>query len=179
MMSNIIFIGGIHGVGKSSICQHICRELNIEYLSASNLLQWKNINEDPQNKLVKDISYTQNSLIWGLANVLRSQNYYLLDGHYCLLNSNNEIVKISPEVFKQIDPISLNLLLGNISEVKNRLEQRDNKVYDYDLLERFQKEELAHAKLISKTLGITLNICTQYDYSKLIILLRSFLPSKL
>ena len=50
MTSKIAFIGGIHGVGKSTVCKHICRDLKIEYLSASELLKWKDLNEDAQNK---------------------------------------------------------------------------------------------------------------------------------
>lgn len=179
MMNNVAFIGGIHGVGKSSICQQVCRELNMEYLSASELLQWKDINEDAKNKKVKDIPHTQNRLLLGLMNTVQNGKYYLLDGHYCLLNSSNEIEKIQLEVFKQINPFSLNLILGNISAVKKRLKKRDNKSYDYELLERLQNEELTYAKQLSKTLGITLNISTQDDYSELLISLRSILTSKM
>jgi len=35
MLDNITFIGGIHGVGKSTICRQICDEIKLEYLSAS------------------------------------------------------------------------------------------------------------------------------------------------
>lgn len=177
-MNNIAFIGGIHGVGKSSICQHICHELNMKYLSASELLQWNDINEDTKNKKVKDIPYTQNRLILGLKNTVQNGTHYLLDGHYCLLNSNNEIVNVPLEIFKQIDPFFLNIILGDISEIQKRLETRDNKHYDYDLLERLQSGELSYAKLLSKTLGITLNIGTQNDYSELLTLLRVFLTSQ-
>jgi adenylate kinase len=59
MFKNIFFIGGIHGVGKSTICQQVCREMNIEYLSASELLKWGEINDDVKNKNVEDITYTK------------------------------------------------------------------------------------------------------------------------
>ena len=171
MFNNIAFIGGIHGVGKSTVCQHICRELGLEYLSASELLKWEEINEDVKNKKVVDIPDTQNRLVIGLTNTSQSGKYYLLDGHYCLLNSNNEIENVPLETFKQINPFSLNIILGNVSEVKRRLELRDKKPYEYELLERLQTEELTYAKLLSKTLGITLNIGTQSDYTELLFLL--------
>lgn len=53
MFDNIVFIGGIYGVVKSTICQHICRELNMEYLSASELLKWEDINDDAKTKKSK------------------------------------------------------------------------------------------------------------------------------
>lgn len=178
MDSKIAFIGGIHGVGKSTICRHICSELNLEYLSASELLKWQDINEDANNKKVKDIPDTQNRLILGLTNRVQKDKSYLLDGHYCLLNSDNEVVNIPLDTFEKINPISLNLILGDISEIKKRLETRDNKPYDYSLLERLQSEELTYAKQLSKKLGITLNLGTQNDYSELLLLLRNTLKTK-
>jgi adenylate kinase len=176
--NRIAFIGGIHGVGKSTICRHVCSELNLEYLSASELLKWKDINEDAKNKKVKDIPDTQNRLILGLTNTLQKDKNYLLDGHYCLLNSDNEVVNVPLDTFKKINPFSLNIILGDISEIKKRLETRDNKPYDYNLLERLQSEELTYAKQMSKTLGITLNIGTQKDYSELLLLLSENLKAK-
>jgi adenylate kinase len=55
-MGNIAFIGGIHGVGKSTICQQICDKLNLVYLSASELIKWSDINEDVKNKKVEIFS---------------------------------------------------------------------------------------------------------------------------
>lgn len=178
MYHEIAFIGGIHGVGKSTICKHICSELNLVYLSASELLKWEDINEDANNKKVKDIPDTQNRLILGLTNTVQKDTNYLLDGHYCLLNNDNEVVNIPLDTFEKISPISLNLILGDISEIKKRLETRDKKPYDYTLLERLQNEELTYAKYLSKTLGISLNIGTQNDYSELLLLMRNTLKTK-
>lgn len=178
MFHEIAFIGGIHGVGKSTICRHICSEMSLEYLSASELLKWKDINEDSKNKKVKDIPDTQNRLILGLTNTVQKGKKYLLDGHYCLLNSSNEVVNVPMEIFEKINPFSLNLILSDIAEIKKRLETRDNKPYDYALLERLQSEELTYAKHLSKKLGITLNLGTQNDYSELLLLLRNTLKTK-
>jgi len=168
MLNNIAFIGGIHGVGKSTICRHICDVVNIKYLSASELIKWKDINEDVQNKNVKNIPATQDRLILGLTNTIQKGKHYILDGHYCLLNSKNEIVNIPIDTFKLINPISLNIVLGDIIEIKNRLEIRDNRPYDKELLTRMQESELDYARHVSKTLGVTLNIGTQKDFSELL-----------
>ena len=168
MLDNIAFIGGIHGVGKSTICRQICDELKLEYLSASELLKWKEINEDFKNKKVKSIPATQDRLSIGLTNTIQKDKYYLLDGHYCLLNSENDVINIPFETFKEINPISLNLIIGDITEIKNRLEKRDNRPYNYDLLERMQDSELSYAKHLSKTLGVTLSIGTQNDFSEIL-----------
>ena len=168
MLNNIAFIGGIHGVGKSTICRHICDEVKLEYLSASELIKWKDINEDVQNKKVKNIPATQDRLIVGLTNNIEKNKSYILDGHYCLLNSKNEIVNIPIDTFKLINPISLNIILGDIVEIKNRLEKRDNRPYNKELLSQMQESELNYARHLSKNLGVTLNLGTQNDFSELL-----------
>jgi len=40
MNKEIIFIGGIHGVGKGTLCKRIASDLNIIHLSASEVLKW-------------------------------------------------------------------------------------------------------------------------------------------
>ena len=174
MIDNIAFIGGIHGVGKSTICRQICDEVKLEYLSASELIKWKDINEDVQNKKVNNIPATQDRLIIGLTNSIQKNKFYILDGHYCLLNGENEIVNISLDTFKLINPFSLNIVLGDIIEIKNRLEKRDNRPYDQELLNRMQESELNYARYLSKTLGVTLNIGTQNDFSELLTSLSVF-----
>lgn len=172
MLNNIAFIGGIHGVGKSTICRKICDELKLEYLSASDLIKWNDMNEDIQNKKVWDISSTQDRLIIGLENRIQKNKSYLLDGHYCLLNRENKIVNIPLDTFKLINPFSLNILLGDIIEIKQRLEKRDDRQYDQDLLAQMQESELDYAKYLSKALGIVLNIGDQNDYSNLLSSIR-------
>lgn len=158
MLDNIVFIGGIHGVGKSTICQQICSELNMEYLSASELLKWEDINDDAKNKKVKDIPFTQNRLIAGLSNTIQKGHFYLLDGHYCLLNEKAEVEKISVDIFMQINPKALGLILGDIREIKTRLDLRDHKNYDFRLLEHLQNSELDYAKELSVALKVPLYI---------------------
>lgn len=167
MFDNIVFIGGIHGVGKSTICQQICRELNIEYLSASELLKWEDINDDTKNKKVKDIPFTQSRLIAGLSKTIQKGLFYLLDGHYCLLNEKAEVEKISIDIFIQINPKALGLILGDIKEIKTRLDLRDNKSYDLDCLKKMQNIELNYAKELSVTLKVPLFIEENKDVKKI------------
>ena len=113
-------------------------------MSASEALKWKDINEDSRNKKVRDIPFTQNRLIEGLINSVRKENFYLLDGHYCLLNGTTEIVRVPKYTFEQINPKALYLILGNVAEIKYRLEKRDNRPYDYQLLEDMQNCEISY-----------------------------------
>ena len=169
MYNKIAFIGGIHGVGKSTVCHQICDKIDIEYLSASELIKWAEINTEKLNKKVKCIHETQDRLVIGLNNKIVENKFYLLDGHYSLLDQNNEIVNVPIETFKRINPNSLNIITGKISEIKIRLQNRDKKPYDQDLLRRMQNNELAYAKSLSISLGINLNIGTVSDFSELFV----------
>ncbi|MEY3499388.1 MAG: hypothetical protein RL308_1057 [Bacteroidota bacterium] len=104
MKRNITFIGGIHGVGKSTICEKICKETSLQYLSASKLIKWGEMNEGLLSKQVEDVNITQQRLLIGLDNTVNEDKVYLLDGHYSLFNKKNEIVTVPLETFHQLNP---------------------------------------------------------------------------
>jgi adenylate kinase len=165
MFENIAFIGGIHGVGKSTVCKQICSELSYKYLVASEVLKWREINSDINNKKVSDIGNTQDRLIQGLTGIIDASSLYLLDGHFCLLDINNAIVNVPLNTFININPISLNIIIGEVVNIKERLEKRDKRHYDFALLNEMKKRELEYAKEISTQIGITLNIGTELEFS--------------
>ena len=178
MFNNIAFIGGIHGVGKSTICRALCNNLNINYLSASEVIKWTELNEDVKNKKVSDIPLTQNLLIDGLYRRIEKEKFYLLDGHYCLLNKENIITKIPYETFEMIRPNSLHLVVNdNISEIKSRIETRDKRSYDFNLLKDMQNVEISYAQELSIKLGIQLSVGRESDYSEINSLLNLVLNS--
>ena len=165
LFTNIAFIGGIHGVGKTTICNAICNATELVYLSASQVLKWNEINQDDTNKTVSDVTNTQGRLVRGLTGIVDKRNKYLLDGHYCLLDKESVIQKIPSEIFIKINPFSLNLIVEDVSLIKERLEKRDGKPYDFDLLERLQSNEVAHAMEVSNILNTQLNIGSSQDIS--------------
>lgn len=168
MFTNIAFIGGIHGVGKSTICNYICNETGLTYLSASELIKWKELNNNGANKKVENIVHTQDRLITGLEVTIDQNNKYLLDGHYSLLNRSGLVTKIPVETFRKINPYSLNLIIENVAEIKERLEKRDERIYEYDLLDEMQSIEISYAKELSDVLKVALNICNSKDVSTII-----------
>ena len=120
MLGNISFIGGIHGVGKSTICRNICQQTAFEYLSASDLIKWNEINTDVHNKKVINIPGTQDLLIDGLRRSTLVDKNYLLDGHYCLLDSYFKITPVPIETFQAMKLMSLHIVIGNVMEIKKQ-----------------------------------------------------------
>ncbi|MEP4091625.1 ATP-binding protein [Reichenbachiella sp.] len=154
MHHNIIFIGGIHGVGKGTICSKIADELDLKHLSASEVLKWSEVSSDASNKLVKDIPDTQNRLIIGLEKRINPEKKYLLDGHFCLFDSNGIPQKVSIKTFQKIAPIAISVVTTDIMKVANRLKIRDGKDYNQNLLNEMQGAEKSHAISVAKELNV-------------------------
>lgn len=156
MHQNIIFIGGIHGVGKGTICSKIQEEIDFKHLSSSEVLKWSEVSPDPANKFVKDISDTQQRLINGLYKVVDPFQKYILDGHFCLFDGTGKVNPIPVETFMKISPILLSVVNCDPQIVSDRLKAKDNKNYDKLIIEEMQKIELAHAQLIAEKLKVDL-----------------------
>lgn len=154
MYGNIIFIGGIHGVGKSTICKVVTDMLEIEYLSASQVLKWREIKTDYKDKKVEDIDYTQDKLIIGLNEIVVSDKFYLLDGHFCLFNNLGEINRVPLETFTSIKPILICTIIGNPNEIARKLSSRDHKQYDPNRLLLMQEEEKSYGDSVAKYLQV-------------------------
>lgn len=165
--NNIIFIGGIHGVGKGTICKEIALKTNLIHITASEILKWNEISST-SNKLVSNISSTQERLIHGLKNLIEKDKQYLLDGHFCLLNSLGEPCKIDEETFDNINPKIISIVIDDVKNIYKRLESRDNKKYDIIVLDKLQEMEIEYAKYLSKKYNIPYIEIKNSDYKSLL-----------
>ncbi len=171
MMSNVIFIGGIHGVGKGTICNKFCEQTDFVHITASEILKWNEISAS-DNKKVENIQSTQDRLIAGLDKTLKKNERYLLDGHFCLFNAEGEIEKVPMETFERIAPILIVIVIAKIDVIKERLEKRDNKSYDFDLLKSMQNSEMEYAQHVSSKLSVPFVEIKDGDYQPLIKIIR-------
>lgn len=165
--NNIIFIGGIHGVGKGTICKEIASKTSLIHITASEILKWNEISST-SNKLVNNISSTQERLIHGLKNLIEKDKQYLLDGHFCLLNSFGEPCKIEEETFDNINPKIISIVIDDVENISKRLETRDNKKYDIIVLNKLQEMEIEYAKYLSKKYNIQYIEIKNSDYKSLL-----------
>ena len=55
-MNNMIFVGGIHGVGKTSFCKKISKAYSLEFYSASALISEIKKEQFSKNKMVEHIN---------------------------------------------------------------------------------------------------------------------------
>ncbi|WP_170287008.1 ATP-binding protein [Paenibacillus faecis] len=164
-MDNIIFIGGIHGVGKTTLCNKLSHQLQLESHSASKIISNMKKQNLPSNKLIPNININQAFLIEGLNQLETEKHWMILDGHFCLLDGKKNISKISEAVFKVIKPAALIVITDSVKNIASRLKNRDDEEYDLKFLKQFQNEETAYARHIAKKFSIPIYIFNSSDES--------------
>lgn len=150
----VIFIGGIHGSGKGTLCEKISKNTQIPHFTASDLIKWEEVSPDLKNKKVIDIQYTQERLIMGLNSVRTQHQSFILDGHFCLFNSEGQIDKISINTFETIAPNYIVFVSANPEEIRERLIMRDGMEYSTDILNEMQDIEFEYSKEVAESLKI-------------------------
>lgn len=161
-IKDIIFVGGIHGVGKSTFCANLSKTIGYKTFSCSDLIRkYKEI--DSKNKFATDINTNQNLLEKAIQDYLTNDTSYILDGHFCLLDNLGNIVTIAMETFEDLKITKIILLNTPVEIVYNNLKNRDNITYSKELLDKLSKAELHHCKNISNTFNIPLEIINPYN----------------
>lgn len=153
MMKNILFIAGIHGVGKTTLAKKIADNFNKPHYSASSLIKRLKKDAFNKNKTVDNIERNQNILIDAI-NQFVPEDQIILDGHFGLLNANGIPEEIPIEVFKNMAPNCVVLMYGDVSEIVQRMETRDKVKYSNTILEELQAIEIRHAKFVIENLDI-------------------------
>lgn len=164
----VIFLGGVHGVGKSSLCQREFSPMGYTCATASSIIRAAGgtvVNE----KTVKNVSGNQDALIRSLPSVLKKYARFVLDGHFTLVNAECHIEPIPLEVFRRINPNILILLTGEPSEIALRLKSRDKRKWSELFVAEFQNAEIEHAKKIAKALNIPLHIVRNDENPSIIL----------
>jgi adenylate kinase len=168
MHTKIIFVGGIHGVGKGTLCALTAAKSGFIHLTASGLIKWHEVSADVNNKLVERVQDTQDRLINGLKSNVIAGNRYLLDGHFCLLNKLGRCEKVPVDTFQKISPSAIVLITASLKEIIKRLEKRDGTHYSIDQLKQLQEKEVEYAKEISDLLQIPFIEIQSGDLEKMI-----------
>ena len=149
---NINFIGGIHGVGKTTFCKLLTERIGYLHYSASSLIkEYKNLEKD---KKVDKVNENQDILITAIKNTFNIQNNYILDGHFCLLDTKNQIIEVPFSTFETLNLKKIIVLKDSSCNIHEKLLKRDKINYDIDLIENFQDKELSYSKKIANLLNI-------------------------
>jgi len=166
---NIIFISGIHGVGKTSLCNFISLKYKIAYYSASKLIS--DAKQHPFDSIfIDDISQNQEILTSSVEKLLNNSKDYLLDGHFCLINTKKEPERLPQKTFQNLRIKNIIILREDIDIIWNRLKNRNNIEYDLNMLCKLQEMELNYSREISLLLQVPYTVLnlSSLSYSSLI-----------
>lgn len=153
----VIFIAGVHGVGKTTLCRRIALSGQFTHKSASEIISEQKAAAIAANsKEVRDIAGNQQLLIDGVLRMASSQKSLLLDGHFVLLNTRKRPEPIPTAVFAKLCIDGVILVTGKPSQIAAQLAARDGKGLCPENVAALQALETSRAKSVSKELGLPL-----------------------
>ncbi len=152
----MVFISGIHGVGKTYFCNIIKEKIGIPTYSASDLISKIRNTSFDKNKIVPDINENQKFLIMAVSKLRASEKPFVLDGHFCLLNKLNEIQRIPYKLFLDLKPETIVLLTEKPEIIVERRKKRDNLNISIESIDCFQEAEATYAEEVADRIGADL-----------------------
>lgn len=154
----LILIAGIHGVGKTKLCNDIERNLGIKCYIASQLIEENSNIKLNRDKKVNDISDNQRILVSVIKKMQKENAHFILDGHFCLINADGKVEKISIKVFERLNPSVIMLVTAQAEVIMLRNKERLNLDMTEAFVEEFQREEVKHALYVGNKLNIPVKI---------------------
>ena len=137
-MSKLIFISGIHGVGKSTLCGELNKVVDMSTTSCSDIIK-SNSTYIENSKVVDKADLNQIALLVGLDKL--RDNDLLLDGHFCLLGKDHKIIELDYKYFDDIAPSIIINVFADANEIFRRLVKRDGDSIPLEVIEKFQDKE--------------------------------------
>lgn len=161
----VVFVGGVHGVGKTTACESAARTARCRCFSASSLIREQKAAAIPvEGKAVADVHLNQELLIKGVKKVcVEHPGLILLDGHFVLRTGSGEIEAIPVAVFQELQIERIVCFRDDPAAIAARLQARDGKSESIDDVAELQKSELAQAAVVANRLGVLLVVLGPFD----------------
>ena len=159
----MIFVSGVHGVGKSHFCNLVKETIGIETYSASTLIAKKKQSGFAKDKFIPDIDDNQQYLLLAVDEIKATGKNFILDGHFCLLNASGEVQRIAYNTFTMLKPDAIVLLAEKPEVIVSRRRKRDNIEVTTQSIKSFQQEEKAYATEVATNIGAKLFISEGAD----------------
>ena len=151
-MNGVIFVAGVYGVGKSTLCEKLSQELRIPFYSSGDLISKVNGELYGANKVVKDKNINQNILADAVCQISLKHPSILLAGHFCIFDKNTEVDVLPEDVYSQLNIQKIILLETSEEVIINHLSKRDDKTYSVKQIVAIKEVEHAQAVKIASEL---------------------------
>lgn len=171
-----ILLSGVHGVGKSFLLESMKTALS-EYIvySASSLIEKYKVSADAGYKKVRDVKKNQQILIEAIKNeMVHSDNNFIIDGHLCLLNANNDVERIPESFFEQTGISNIILLQDDPVSICDRIRGRDGQSLTIEIIDSLQSNESVYADELKQEYGMNiLRISPKDNYEDIVFWLKN------
>lgn len=159
MSQHVVFVGGIHGAGKSTLSRHLAGLLSATHVTAGALIrQAKGVEPvtiSESSKVVPNVNANQARLLEGLrAYRHRVGGPLILDGHFSLLESNGDVVAVPLSVYHAIAPAAVVLVEISHHTAYERLVRRDGVAPPLATISLLADRERTNAESVCAALGI-------------------------
>lgn len=150
---------GVHGVGKTTLLNNLKEDIKLTAFSISDLIRQAGNNIKSNDKFTRNVMNNQE--LW--KQELKEYNFneddiVVLDGHFTLLNTNQEIVELPFSTFDNLPIDKICLKLESPSIIQKRLEKRDKQNWNKKLISDFQDRERERALEFSNLKNIPIFI---------------------
>lgn len=172
-----VFVAGVHGVGKSFLCQRYADEFSVAYESASGLIRKERALADwSVDKKVKNVDENQLALKSAVKRIIKGGQPLILDGHFVLINAASDFVKLESSVFQDIEITGVVVLEADVNTIQSRLAARDSAKSAVDI-GVFLEHERAQARKVCQELSIPFQVLQQPDFLEFSAVVTSLLTS--
>lgn len=154
-----VFVAGVHGVGKTYLCEIAAASHGFTHASASKLIKEQlALPEWNANKLVTDIDGNQRALIAAIQRYAEAKTSILLDGHFLLRDSAGELTEINTNVFASLNLSGVILLEKDAKTIRQQIASRDGRDQSLDSLKDAMEVERYRAETVCKELGLPMTV---------------------
>ena len=162
----ITFVGGVHGVGKTTACTRVASACGLKHVSASALIKAEKASAIAiAGKLVVDVANNQELLVIALAKevALNPKQTLLLDGHFVLRDSGHVLHRLPVELFTRLGITSLICLQRAPADIASRMAARDQTSVNAVDVAEMQSAEIQHARGVASELSLPLVVLDAFD----------------
>lgn len=154
-----IFLGGVHGVGKSFLAHQVPASYGYLHTSASSLIkEERSLPNWGADKRVENAAGNQILLAAGVKRKNNEGIRLFLDGHFVLKGIEGNFIYLGVDVFSTLNLKAVMLLEADPQIIAKRIFERDGRTEGMDRLKEFIEAERAQAQQVCSDLNIPLAI---------------------
>lgn len=157
----VIFLAGVHGVGKGFIGTHVAKSVGVSHFTASQLIrEEKGLATWGTDKKTSEVDDNQLALVRAVNQRRLIHRSILLDGHFVLRDVQGILTPLETTVFRELHLAGVILLTEESNIIASRLAMRDKGVTDVYAIPELAKAESEHARAVCHELELPLTVFT-------------------